>query len=129
MIEGNQASEFLDETRSFGTRTDQAHVATQDVPKLRELVEPGTPQEFADPRDTGVCRRRPDRSGGPLGSVIHRPEFKQCKFTPILTHARLSVEHGPGRVELYKSHDDQKGGAEYNQQCRRYHKRENPPLN
>ena len=39
----------------LGARPDEAHVPAEDVPELRELVEPGPAQQLPGPRDAGVA--------------------------------------------------------------------------
>src|SRR5215475_12451709 len=43
----NAMLELLDEMRPFGPRTDDGHVAAQDVPELRQLVQVRAAQEAA----------------------------------------------------------------------------------
>src|SRR5690349_12064140 len=44
-VAGHTAPELLDEARTLGTRTDEAHLASEHVDELRQLVETGPSQE------------------------------------------------------------------------------------
>src|SRR5947207_3065899 len=46
----NAVLRLLDELRALGTRSDDRHVAAQDVPELRQLVEVRAPQKLAERR-------------------------------------------------------------------------------
>ena len=46
---------LLDVSRNFRPRTDKAHVASQNVPKLRQLVQFRAPQDSADSRNARVA--------------------------------------------------------------------------
>ena len=59
--------ELLDEVRPLGTRADDRHVAAQDVPELRQLVEVEPAQPAADRRAPRVVVARPDRAGVVFG--------------------------------------------------------------
>ena len=48
-VPGRCAAELRDEVRAFGARSDQAHVAPEDVPQLGQLVQRGAPQHPAEP--------------------------------------------------------------------------------
>src|SRR5438094_9395432 len=54
--------ELLDELWPLRTRSDDAHAPTQDVPELRQLVEPRAAQESADARHALIVGRRPART-------------------------------------------------------------------
>ena len=55
----------LDFARPQRARTDEAHVAAQDVPELRQLVHRGRAHEPADARDARIARGRLHRAGTP----------------------------------------------------------------
>ena len=51
---GDLLAELLEEGRPDRARADDAHVAAQHVPELRQLVEVGEPQDAPDPRHLGL---------------------------------------------------------------------------
>ena len=80
---------ILDGVRDVRTGPNEAHVAEQDVPELRELIQAGAAQECADAGDPRVVRdlvqvafrpvlqQRPDERGvrGRVAVRAHRPEL------------------------------------------------------
>ena len=56
MVAGDVALVAFDELRPFGPRSDQAHVAPQDVPELGDLVDARGPQQPADAGDACIVR-------------------------------------------------------------------------
>ncbi len=71
--------EQADELRILRARADQAHLAAEDVPELRELVELRSGEESADAGEawvdvTGECM--------PGGSVVHLPELEDSRVRP-----------------------------------------------
>src|SRR5437764_12708075 len=72
LVERNLLRQLLDEERAFRTRPDEAHVAADDVPQLRQLVEAGLADEAADAGDAVVAVAGPDRRAALLGVLAHR---------------------------------------------------------
>ena len=77
-------------------RPDDRHVAAQDVPEVRQLVERVAAQDRAGARDARVARGDGQARAGELGAV--RPSCAACrsKQRPVLAHAGLAVD-GPPR--------------------------------
>ena len=84
-------------------RPDEAHLAEQDVPDLRQLIEAGRSQ---DPADAGQPRVVGDLEGVALDLVLflefgqaglrvghHRPELHHLERTPVQADARLAEDH------------------------------------
>lgn len=92
--------ELFDEVRPFGSRADEAHVAVEDVEDLRQFVEPGGADEFADFGNARVV------FGGQLGTGIffsidaHGTEFINLIFFAKAADADLAVEDGTAVTEF-----------------------------
>ena len=92
--------ELFDEVRPFGSRADEAHVAVEDIENLRQFVEPGGADEFADFGNARVV------FGGQLGTGIffgidaHGTEFINLIFLAKAADADLAVEDGTAVAEF-----------------------------
>ena len=75
----------------MGRGPDDAHLAPDDVQKLRDLVEREPPQEAADPRDPG--RVREDR----VVAGDHRPELEELERLPFEPDPLLAKQDRPAR--------------------------------
>jgi hypothetical protein len=95
----------------LGTGTDEAHIATEDIPELGQLVELITAKQRAYRGNTGIA------GDGDAGAVFvvaaggHRAEFVEGKFPPVPTHASLPEE-------------DRTRGAQTDEQSRESHERQ-----
>ena len=95
----------LDLVAERRARPDQAHVAADDVPQLRQLVERGAAQKGTDPRDPAVALL--DCVAGTLRSApttIVR-SFRSSK-SPVLADAGLLEED---RAAVRELHRDRRG--------------------
>src|SRR5262245_63906884 len=72
-------------------RSDDRHVAAQDVPELRQLVEVGTAQEPSERRHARIGRLGPHRTGLVFGIVEHRSELRSEEHTSELQSLRHLV--------------------------------------
>lgn len=104
--------ELLDEVRALGARADEAHVAVEDVPDLRQLVEAGGADEGADARDARVVVGRELRAGVLLGVDAHRAEFVDLVGLTKTASANLAVESWAAVLEL-----DSDGNRHHEGQC------------
>src|SRR5690606_21877003 len=95
-----------DVLRPLRARSDDRHVAAEDVPKLRELVDAGLAHEATNARDARVILRGELGAGG-LRIGPHRAELVDAEEFAVLTEAILAIEHGASRVELDRE-DDQR---------------------
>ena len=89
------------------TRADDRHVAAQDVPELRQLVEVEAAQPAADRRAPRVVVAGPDRAGGVLGAFVHRAELVDLEGAAVESHALLRVEHRAPRSPADERRDDE----------------------
>src|SRR2546425_12773664 len=94
-VERNRFCELAHEFRPLRSWADQAHLADEYVPQLRELVEPGPPHEPADRRDPLVVGSGPDGPRGRLGVLTHRAKLVNREHAPVLADTRLVIKHGP----------------------------------
>src|SRR5215210_4548136 len=67
-----------------------AHLALDDVPQLRQLVEAGSPENRSQPRDT--CVQWHDGSVGPE-RITHRPELDDRERRALVAWADLPEQH------------------------------------
>src|ERR1044072_1835866 len=94
-------------------RTDHRHVATEDVPKLRELVNAAFAQKGAEPRDAWIDVTRNlevvtdvlmsqvlVREYAALSAGLHRPEFQAIEVLAVSAEAAMGEEHGAVRIQL-----------------------------
>lgn len=89
---GVLCGELLNEVRALGARADEAHVAVEDVPYLRQLIEAGGADEGADARDARVVVGRELRAGVFLGVDAHRAELVDFIGPAEAAGADLAVE-------------------------------------
>src|SRR6266851_2301032 len=87
------------EVRSFGTRAYKAHLATQDVPELRNLIDANLAYHTAHARGSIVVFTGPHRSCR-LSINSHRAKLCQHKMAAVLADPFLLVEHRTARIEL-----------------------------
>ena len=81
------------ELRALGARPDQGHLALEDVPELRQLVEGGAAQQRPDAGGARVVTLRETRAGDRLRVRDHGPELHDQKWLAVQAHAQLAVEH------------------------------------
>lgn len=92
--------ELFDEVRPFWSRANEAHVAVEDVEDLRQFVEPGGADEFADFGNARIV------FGCQLGTGIffridaHGTEFVDFIFLAEAADADLAVEDGTAVAEF-----------------------------
>ena len=90
--------ELFHEHFLFGARADKAHVAFEDVEKLRQFVQPCFADKAADARDAVVADL------GELGTVLlgigaHAAEFVNLKFAAALSDTVLDKQHAAGAFQ------------------------------
>src|SRR5262249_59012154 len=91
------SSAQLHEARILRPGPDEAHLAAQDVPELRDLVELRLREEGPDPRETIVVDRR---EGRPRGAGLHLPELEHRELAAEDSDPPAAVEDRPAAVEL-----------------------------
>src|ERR687887_168829 len=83
-----------------GPRADEAHVAADDVPELRQLVEREAAEEAARPGDAGVAAVDGEAGALALGADDHRPQLEQVEVSALVADAALAVEDRAAVLEL-----------------------------
>src|SRR5882672_4203691 len=99
-VEENLLLEILDELRTLGARSDEAHVAHQHIEELGQLVETSPAEERPHLRHPRVALGGPHRPRLPFGVLTHGAKFVQDEDTAVLTGSRLAVEDAARRLEL-----------------------------
>lgn len=92
--------EFFDEERPFWSRTDEAHIAVEDVEDLRQFVQAGGTDEFADFGNTRVVFRRQLGTGIFFRIDAHGTEFIDFIFLAEAADTDLAVEDGTAVAEF-----------------------------
>src|SRR5262249_755498 len=77
-VVGNRLRQLVDELRLLRSRADEAHIADQNVDKLRQFVEAGLPQELAERSATVVVLRGHARAGL-VGIDVHAAELEHVE--------------------------------------------------
>src|SRR5690349_19907762 len=88
---GDLFSQLRDEMRPLGSRADEIHLALENVPELRDLVDANHANDTADARPAIIAFLRPNQSFF-LDVNAHRAEFGQDKRATVFTDAMLLVE-------------------------------------
>lgn len=108
---GVSLGELVDEIRALGPRADEAHVADEDVPNLRQFVEACRADEGSDFRDARVVVGRELRAGVFFGVDAHGAEFIDLIILAEAANADLAVERRTAVFHLdgdgNESHDGQ----------------------
>lgn len=92
--------ELFDEERPFWAGPDEAHVAVEDVEDLRQFVQAGGADEFADFGNARVVFRRQLGTGIFFRIDAHGTEFVDLIFLAKATDADLAVEDGAAVAEF-----------------------------
>src|SRR5688500_15334219 len=92
-VKADLASQFRDEFRPFRTWPDKTHIATQDVPQLRQFVEARASKQRTYRSHPLVAHFRPNCSSMALGVHTHRSEFVDDEDLSVLPHAPLMIEN------------------------------------
>src|SRR4051794_15293545 len=89
-------------------RADHGHLAADDVPELRQLVERELAQHPPDARDPRVAAVDREAGADLLRADDHRPQLQQLEVDAVLADAHLLVEDRPAVLELHR----ERGGGE-----------------
>src|SRR4051812_23382818 len=100
--------ELIDEVRPLRPRTDERHVAFEDVPELRQLVEIEASQHPAERRAPWIVVARPDGAGLAFGVVVHRSKLVDRERLAVEAHALLMKEDGAFRRQSNERGDDER---------------------
>lgn len=97
--------ELFDEERPFWAGPDEAHVAVEDVEDLRQFVQAGGTDEFADFGNTRVVFRRQLGTGIFFRIDAHGTEFIDFIFLAEAADTDLAVEDGTAITEFNSQSD------------------------
>ena len=86
MVERYLGGQTPMETGEIRTRSDEREPSDEDVPQLRQFIEPRVAQESADARYFVIGFFDPYSVLDPL----HAPEFMRAKHLTVLSHAFLA---------------------------------------
>lgn len=68
-------AEFARKFRPFRPWSDKTHLATQNIPQLRQFIETQPAEIVAGASASRVAGNRPDRTEIPFRSFLHRAKF------------------------------------------------------
>ena len=95
--------DLVDVELPLGPRADEGHVAAEDVPQLRQLVEVMLAQELADARQALVAALPVELWPGGLGVERHRAELVDVERASEAADALLPEQ---GRAAVLAAHRD-----------------------
>src|SRR5690242_16336517 len=98
-VVGNLLGQLGYEVWPFWTRADKSHLSAQDIPKLRDFVNPNLADYPSHSRRPIVVFASPNRPVL-LGVDSHRTKLCQNKRLSIFSYSLLPVEDGATRFEL-----------------------------
>src|SRR5690349_22125059 len=99
LVKRNLLGELGHEVRPFRTWSNEAHLASQDVPELRNLVDANFANDLADARRARVAFAGPNRTIR-FGVDSHGAKLRQDKRAAILSDSFLLVENWATRLEF-----------------------------
>src|SRR5207302_11063490 len=103
-----------DEVRVFRTRSDQAHLAPENVEQLRQLVELGAPQEPSDSSDAPVVAAGYGKAH-PVGADDHGPQLVHPERTPVAPDPGAGVESRTAALDPDRERGDGDDGRAQDQ--------------
>ena len=107
--------ELRDEQRTLRPRPDDGHVALEDVPQLRQLVDVRSAQQLADRRPPRILLAREHRTRLGFRILVHRSELVNHERLAVEAHPLLAVEHLAARRQLHQHGDDPERDGEHDQ--------------
>src|SRR5437867_8350279 len=99
LVVGNLLGELCDEVRPFRPRSDEVHIAAQNVPELRNFINANLANEAPRTRHTFIIGLSPN------GAVFfridaHRTKLHQRESAAVLADAFLPVENGTAGIQF-----------------------------
>ena len=86
--------------RERRARTDERHVAAENIDELRQFVDARGADDLADAGDARVALAGIDAGAGVLRADGHAAKLQNFKNLAVLAEALLPEEHRAGRIEL-----------------------------
>ena len=99
------------------TRSDERHLATQHIEKLRQFVDTGTAQQSTEPSHAPVVRRGLDDPSAIFGHP-HRAKLEHDKFAVVETAAALAEDRWSRAFEANQGCDRQQRWRQRDQRRR-----------
>src|SRR5262245_60658597 len=107
-------------------RTDQRHLARQNIKELRKLIETRATQPRTESRNTRIPQNLEEAEirvdallhqliAPLLGSEHHCPELEDLELASAAANAVLAEEHRPLRVQLHERSNEQKKRCRQNE--------------
>src|SRR5215218_1723591 len=109
-VERNLLSQLSHEMGTFWSRTDEAHLAFQNVPELRDLVDSNLAYDATDACSASVAFTRPNRTSL-FGVNSHRAKLHQGEWATVLSYPVLLVKDWTARFQ-----PDQNSGDDHDRQ-------------
>ena len=93
------------EFRTFGPGPHKAHVAPENIPKLREFIETIAAQPCPQRSAPWIVLERPDGAKSTFGVLSHRAEFEDLELLTEEADPDLAIQDGAAIQEPYsRSH-------------------------
>src|SRR5262245_11956950 len=118
-VERNLALVPFRERYRLRARSDPAHVASQDIDDLRQLVETILAQEPPDPGNPLIAL---DCVIPSIMIMLHRPQLEDGERPAAEPCAPLTIKNRPGCVDLDENRADAEYGGNYGQAKQRRQK-------
>lgn len=112
-VVGDGILELFHEMGKFRSGTDQAHVALQNIDKLRKFIQAGFPEEGAEPCPPGVFVCCPGCVF--LAVLAHRAELQHLEFFPLIADPCLLEEDWAGAGAFDPDGDNEEEGTKQDQ--------------
>jgi len=87
-------SEFASEFGALRARPNEAHLATQYIPQLRQFIEARPSQVITDAGASRIARHRPDRTESGFCIFMHSAKFDERERTLLKADSNLPVQGG-----------------------------------
>src|SRR5215212_5953011 len=118
-VERNLLRQLGHEMRPFRTWAHKAHLAFQDVPELRNLVDSNLTYDPTDACSASVALTRPNRTRF-FGVNSHRAKLHQGEWPTVLPYPVLLVKDRTARFQLDQNSGDDNDGQRENQADQRH---------
>ena len=90
----------------FGAGTDEAHIAHQHIPQLRQFIDFCIAQPASQRSDAFIIGRSDERSAMALGRFNHGAEFPDDEFLFVFPCPSPSIKNRTRRLTLNQNIDD-----------------------
>src|SRR5688572_20579264 len=114
VVVGDLLLEVADEFGALGARADEAHVALQDVPELRRLIDVPLAHKRADGETPRIVGPGPAGASVALGVEAHAADLVAPERAAIAAEAPLQVEDRARALDIHErgEHRDDRGAQD-----------------